>query len=96
MVLRDVIVAGGREQDRLGFRAERLGRARQQHMADRLGAGRAAGLARQHDADAERLAGDPPAVAAWVDLPVPSPPSKVMKRPRMTVRNGVRDAMTDD
>ena len=23
-------------------------------------------------------------IAAWVDLPVPSPPSKVMKRPRMS------------
>ncbi len=70
MVLRDVIVARGREQDRLGVGAERLGRARQQHVADDLGAGRAARLARQHDADAERLAGARASSAAWVDLPV--------------------------
>ena len=50
----DVVVAGGGEQDRLRGGAERLGRAREQHVADDLGAGRAAGLARQHHADAER------------------------------------------
>ena len=50
----DVVVARGREQDRLGGGPERLGRARQQHVPDDLGARRAAGLAREHDADPER------------------------------------------
>ena len=50
-----VIVARGREQDGLGLHAERLGGARQDDMADDLGARRAARLAREHDLDAERL-----------------------------------------
>ncbi len=77
-----VIVARGREQDRLGLGAERLGDAGEQDVADDLGAGRAARLAREHDLDAERSSRSASA-AAWVDLPLPSPPSKVMKRPRI-------------
>src|SRR4029078_13609421 len=49
-----VAVASGGEQWRLGFHAERLSHARQQHMADHFGAGRAAGFAREHHADAKR------------------------------------------
>src|SRR5262245_47781032 len=48
-----MIVAGGREQDRLRLRPEWLGRARKQNMPDNLGPGRAARLACEDDADAK-------------------------------------------
>ena len=55
--------------------------ARQDHLAQRLGVRRAARLARPHDLEPEALAAalEP---RAWTDLPAPSPPSRVMKRPR--------------
>ena len=49
-----MIVARGGKQHRLGLRAERLGDARQQNVADDLGARRAARLAREHDVEPER------------------------------------------
>ncbi len=48
-----MVVARGREQERLGHRAERLCGTREQHVAHDVGAGRAARLARHHDADGE-------------------------------------------
>ncbi len=55
MIVVEVIGARRREQHRLGLRAERLGGAGQEDMPDDFRAGRAAGLAREHDVDAERL-----------------------------------------
>src|SRR5437764_15481346 len=56
-----MIRARGGEQYRLGVRSERLGGARQEHMTDRLRAGRAAGLAAYHHAETKclELAGKP-------------------------------------
>src|SRR5262249_57619099 len=50
----NVIVAGGRKQHRLGFGAERLGCAGEEHVADDFGAWRAARLAGLEDIDVER------------------------------------------
>ncbi len=50
-----MIVARGGEQNRLGLGTERLGDAGKQNMADDLGAGGAARLAREHDRDAGRV-----------------------------------------
>ncbi len=50
----DVVVAGGREQDRFGGGAERLRSPRQQHVPDDLGAGRPARLPGQDHADPKR------------------------------------------
>ena len=50
-------------------------------MADDLGARRSAGLAGDDGAQPRRLKAFG-SFLIWVDLPVPSPPSKVMKRPR--------------
>src|SRR5665213_849435 len=50
-----MIVTRGREQDRLGLRTEWLGDAGEQNMADDLGTGRAARLAREHDIDVQRI-----------------------------------------
>ena len=49
-----VIAAGSGEQQCLGLHPERLGHAREQYVSDDFGAGRAAGLACAHHADAGR------------------------------------------
>jgi hypothetical protein len=50
----DVVVARRREQQRLGQGPERLGGARQQHVAHDIGASRSPGLARHHHRDGVR------------------------------------------
>ena len=80
--VRDVIFTRGGEEHRLGFRAKRLGCTGQNHMPDHFGAGGAARLARFVTAMPSTFSRSA-SCRAWVDLPVPSPPSKVMNLPRM-------------
>jgi len=76
-----VIVARRREQDRLGLGAERLGDAGQQDVAMISAPVEPPGsrVSTTLSPSALRRCAS---VAAWVDLPLPSPPSKVMKCPR--------------
>ena len=53
-----------------------------QHVADDFRARRAAGLAGEQHTAARGIPGACASISAWVDLPVPSPPSKVMNFPR--------------
>ena len=50
-----MIVAGCGKQERLGFHAKRFCYPREQDVANRFSAGRAAGFAREHYVDAQRL-----------------------------------------
>ena len=73
--------ARGVHQQRLGDGRPAVAVPVDQQLAQRLRARRAAGLARAHDLrprPSRRSTRRP----AWVDLPAPSPPSKVMNRPR--------------
>ena len=75
-----MVDAGGGEQQRLAFRPERPGEAGQDDLAQRLGVRRAARLAGAHDVEAGALS-RASRRRACTDLPAPSPPSRVMKRP---------------
>ena len=77
----EMIDARRREQNGLAERAERGRLAAEQRLAQRFGMRRAAGLARRDRLDAAFARGAPASRRICVDLPAPSPPSSVMKRP---------------
>ena len=76
------------------FRQRRpaLGAAFHQQPADFLGAGRTARLAREHRPRGHATFSASARRSAWVDLPAPSPPSSVMKRPRISLHSITRRA----
>jgi hypothetical protein len=75
-----MVVARGIVQQGFGQRRPALGLAAQQQAANGFRLRRPARLARHHHvaAGAREALGQQP---AWVDLPEPSPPSSVMKKP---------------
>ena len=73
--------ARGEHQQQFGLGAQRPRRIQQQ-LADRLAAGRAARLARQHDLEAARRPARRASPSSTVDLPAPSPPSIEISSPR--------------
>ena len=75
-----MIGAGGGEQQRLGFGLHRR-LAVEQQLADRLGAGAAAGLAGFDTPPCPRARSAAASARTWVDLPTPSPPSRLMNCP---------------
>ena len=75
----DMVGARGREQQSFGLGAPAGFVAAQQQLADALGAFASARLARHDDVDPARRAAQSASAWTWVDLPTPSPPSRLMK-----------------
>ena len=73
----EMVEPGGVEEERLGAGPERLGRRMCSAFSDPPGS-RVAAI--RWPSASSRLFRR----AIWVDLPAPSPPSKVMKRPRIS------------
>ena len=82
---RDVVGAVGRVEQGLGARGD-VAAVVQHDLAELDADLGAAGLARAHDGAARARRASRSSSAACVDLPEPSPPSKVMKRPRHRAR----------
>jgi hypothetical protein len=78
-----MLKARGVKQQGFGFRQPAVGFAADQQLADTLGAGCAARFARNDMRHTSALANASASNFICVDLPLPSPPSNVMKLPRI-------------
>ena len=91
----DMVDPRGGEQQRLGSGPNLRRRAGEDHLAQCLGMRRAARLARTHDRPGQAPSARPRARFACTDLPAPSPPSSVMKRPLRPCRHRLRQRPPD-